>query len=151
MPSEVSSVKRLTQSFVLSGLSFLVPLTAQAAPAGFDEGVKAYNARQHSIALGRFQQAARVAPTDAMTHYYMGLCYQGLTQFTPAKQQYEYVYATSNNNALRASCSSAMASLSRFQSQKITGSGYPSAAAPGGRGAVRVSGRLKVIEFYADW
>lgn len=147
-------MKKLPGFIALLSAACLLPLAVGAAPAGFDDGVKAYNARQYAIALGRFQQAARVAPTDSLTHYYMGLCYQGQNQFTLAKQQYEYVYATSNSNALRASCSSALASLNRYQSQKITGSGYTIASAPTGRsggGGVRASGRLKVIEFYADW
>lgn len=148
-------MKKLPGPIALLSVVCLLPLAVGAAPAGFDDGVKAYNARQYANALARFQQAARVAPTDPLTHYYMGLSYQGLNQFSLAKQQYEYVYATSKNNGLRASCSAALASLSRYQSQKITGSGYAIASASAGRagggGGVRASGRLKVIEFYADW
>ena len=139
-------------AFVLLCLG-IASTEAIAAPAGFDDAVRAYSSRQYAAALSRFQQVARTAPSDALTHYYMGLCYQGLNQFSMAKQQYEWVYAVSKDSGLRTSCSQALSQLGRYQSQKITGYAGSSFGSPaGGRSsAVRASGRLKVIEFYTDW
>jgi tetratricopeptide (TPR) repeat protein len=62
-----------------------------APPAAFRDGVQAYNTRNYRLALTKFQQAAQVAPTDAASHYYMGLCYQGMNQYTLAQQQFQWV------------------------------------------------------------
>lgn len=159
--------KELSLGLLVAMVSVLSSTPAFGAPPGFDDGVKAYNSRQYSNALARFQQVARSAPSDALNRYYMGLCYQGLNQFALAKQQYEYVYATSRDSSLRASCSRALSGLGRYQSQKSSGSVSSTQAtsgkSPGNFGdalafdplnrgpAVKASGRLKVIEFYADW
>ncbi len=147
-------MKRLLTGIVVSAAcSFVSP--AFAAPPGFDDAVKSYNSRQYSVALSKFALVARAVPNDILTHYYMGLCYQQTNQFSMAKSQYEWVSATSRDPALRASCGQALSQLGKYQSQKISGAGPTSSfrggGSTGGGGAVRVSGRLKVIEFYTDW
>lgn len=137
--------------------NLIAPAAANAAPPGFDDAVKSYNARQFSVALSKFCQVARANPNDVLTHYYMGLCYQQTNQFSMAKAQYEWVQTASRDNGIRNSCAQALAQLGRYQSQKVSGSGpIPSFSGSSGGGAptgapVRVSGRLRVIEFYTDW
>ncbi len=136
---------------------------AASAPSGFDQGVQLYNSRQYARALSQFQQAARVAPQDAATHYYMGLCYQCLNQVALATQQYQWVASTSRNPSLRSQSQAALAQLSHYQANRsYSGSGVTAASsqnastrqpAPAAAGAQkpRASGRLKILEFWTSW
>jgi hypothetical protein len=139
----------------------LLTLPAVAAPAGFAEGVRAYNARQYSQALGYFRQALRTAPSDPQIHYYMGLSYQGLNQMTLAKQEYSYV--ASLRCPLSGHASAALSNLSKY-STSYAGPGYtgsagtarsttPTVASASDASAgptQKVNGRLQLIYFYID-
>lgn len=150
-------MKRLSSiACAIAGWLFSSP--AYAAPAGFDDAVKTYNARQYSAALGKFLQVARANPNDVLTRYYMGLCYQQTHQFSMAKQQYEWVSAMSKDPGIKNSCRQALDQLGRYQSQRVGSSSVPAySGGPADFGGlpssppVRISGRLKVIEFYTDW
>ena len=151
---------------VLAALLITISLNGHASagqPPGvtFAQAVQAYKARQYSRALASFQEVARQVPSDAQTHYYMGLCYQGMNQMSLAKQEYSWVASSSNNAMLRTQSQQALANLGRYQT---TRSGSVAAAPPapgrpgtapaaGGRpgGQQRLSGKLKVIEFETNW
>lgn len=136
---------------------YSISLSMAVASPGFDEAVKLFNARQYSPALAKFTELARANPNDGLCHYYMGLCYQSTNQMTQAKSQYEWVAAATKDAGLKAKCQQALSQLQRYQSQRITGSSViasSSSSGPGaqaGRSTTKVSGRLKVIEFYTDW
>lgn len=132
---------------------------ANCAPSGFAEGVKAYNARQYSVALTCFTRAAQSAPTDANTRYYMGLCYQGMNQMKMARTQYEWVAKAGAGN-IRAQASAALANLDKYASSSVrsasssstsTSGSYKSGPLPPPAAAPKLSGRLKILEFYTDW
>lgn len=132
-------------------------VSTKAAPASFDDGVKAYNSRQYRQAISSFTQAASQSPADPMIRYYMGLSYQGLNQMTQAKQQFEYVSTCRANPALAGQAQAALQNLSRY---KTTVAGSPptrpaatSTARSGSPAASgqRANGRLKVIDFTTDW
>ncbi len=130
--------------------------SAEAAPAGFDDGVRAYNGRQYRQALSSFSQAASQAPADPMVRYYMGLSYQGLNQMTLAKQQFEYVASCQSNPSLAGQARTALQNLARYQpTRQGTASPVRIASAAGSGGAAasgqRASGRLKVIDFSTEW
>ena len=122
-----------------------------ASNPAFDQAVQKYKLRQYSAALVDFQTVLRANPRDAMTHYYMALCYQAMNQVSLAKQQYEWV-AGSNDTTLRGYASSGLAQLQKFPSSYM-GAITPSSPGVGARSgsAPRINGRLKVIEFYTDW
>lgn len=147
--------KMRTATFgLLSQLVFFSLLPAGAAPAGFNEGVKAYSAGQYKQALTYFTQAGQVAPTDPLVHYYMGLSYQGLNQMTLARQQYEWVSACRSNPALAQQASAALQNLSRYQSSRAGSVSAPMAAgsaSPSRSSVAPISGRLKILYFTADW
>lgn len=138
---------------------FTAPATA--APAGFAEGVRAYQARRFNIALEQFTRAARSAPNDATVHYYLGLCYQSTNQVSLAKQQYDWVVSCSPIPSLRSQASLALSQLSKFS---ITRAGaVASPLSDGSRSAAdgaaklaaaadvpKLNGRLRLIEFYTD-
>jgi hypothetical protein len=146
---------RTLLALVLALAAFAFATPAFAVPPGFAEGVRAYNTRQYRQALIFFTQARGGAPTDPLIHYYMGLSYQGMNQMTLAKQEYAYV-AQSSNRQLAAQASAALTNVSRY-STAYGGSGSSSspviASAPqsSSAGAAKVSGRLQILYFTADW
>lgn len=131
---------------------------AVSAPAGFSEGVKAYNSRQYGQAVSYLTQAARQAPADPMVRYYLGLAYQGMNQMTLARQQYEWVAGCRTNPGLQSQAMGALQNLSKYQPSR-QGSAITVASrgtAPGGRqqvasGTQQVSGRLQILMFETDW
>lgn len=131
----------------------LSSLAAIAAPAGFAEGIQAYNGRNYRLALANFQRAAQTAPKDCAVHYYLGLSYQGMNQYTLAKQEYQWVASSGDIPALRSRAAAALSNLSRY-SPSHQGSPMPSRANGAGRAIAsnyRSSGRFQVLDFYTDW
>jgi tetratricopeptide (TPR) repeat protein len=131
--------------------------SALAIPPQFAEGVRFYNARQHSAAIAKFTEALRQEPANPLIHYYMGLSYQGSNQMSLAKQQYEWVAAASPDPNLRSQASMALTNLGRYSSSNnrlaiasARAADVPIRAARRSNGA-KLKGRLKVIDFYADW
>jgi len=135
-----------------------------AAPSGFAEGVKAYNARQYSVALGHFNAAARTAPRDPSVHYYMGLCYQGTNQMSLARQQYEWVASQGANPGLRGQALAALGQLANYKTSwqssntsaatatSLRNFTPPSKVSGGSNSPPKAMvGRLHVMEFYTDW
>ena len=134
-------------------LTVLLQTAAEAASPAFDRAVSLYKSKQYAQALTSFQSAAKSNPSDAMTHYYMALCYQSMNQMTQARQEYELV-ASGNNPQLRTYAASGLAQLGKYK-PTFGGSSprlpRPGALASASVGGARPSGRLKVLEFYADW
>jgi tetratricopeptide (TPR) repeat protein len=134
-------------------LSLLAPAGALAGSPAFDAAVQQFKARRYSAAVAGFQAALRANPTDAASHYYMALCYQSMNQMAQARQEYQWVITRGNNAQLRSFATSGISQLGKYQTSY---SGY-APQTPSGRtvpapGVVpHVSGRLKVLEFYADW
>lgn len=134
-----------------------------AAPAAFADGVKAYNARQYSVALGYFGEAARTAPSDPSVHYYMGLCYQGTNQMSQARQQYEWVATQGSNPALRGQALAALGQLSQYKktwqssngtsaaSNSLRSVAPPPKTAGGNSPPPPMVGKMQILEFYTDW
>lgn len=131
-------------------------LPVYSASPAFDQAVADYKARRYSAALTGFQTIAAKSPTDALSHYYMALCYQGMNQISLAKGQYEWVTANTRDPALLSYAQTGLATLSKFPTS-FAGSSTPAPAA--GRatspiaagGGPKVTGRLKVLEFSTDW
>lgn len=145
-------------------ISLSAGTAASASPTGFSEGVADFNARRYSSALQRFQAVSRANPNDAMSHYYMGLCYQYMSQMALAAREYQWVASAAADPRLKAQAQSGLAQVGRYQAHRTyQGASTPGRAMPGG---VRVSGlptagaapskpafsgRLKVYDFYTTW
>ena len=54
----------------------------------FNDGCAAYWKKKHRDAIRMLNQAARIRPESAMTHYYLGLSYAALGAFTEAEKAY---------------------------------------------------------------
>ena len=129
-----------------------LPAAIAGSPV-FDQAVQQYKAHHFSQALPGFQAEVKRSPSNALAHYYMALCYQGMNQMALAKQEYQWV-ATSNNSQLRSLASAGLTQIARFPSSVA---GSTSAATPRSTGSVQVTasapkvvGRLKVIDWYTD-
>src|SRR5271170_6105429 len=62
--------------------------SAVTAAPSFQQAVSDYNAGKYSQALGEFKQFAAAYPSNAMSHYYMALCYQSIGQRGEARQEF---------------------------------------------------------------
>lgn len=126
---------------------------AQASSPVFDRAVQLYKAHQFGPALTTFQAFLKTNPSDAMSHYYMALCYQGTNQMSLSRQQYEWVSAKSPNAQLRSYAAAGLGQLGKYKTTYSGAGPVPTVASAGASSApaVKISGRLKVIEFYTDW
>ncbi len=77
-------------------------LPAQAADANFNAAVKTYAAGKYAQALAQFQVVAQTYPSDPLTRYYMGLCYQHTNQVSQATQMYTWVEQNARSPQLKA-------------------------------------------------
>ena len=104
---------------LLAAALCLIPISsAGAKPQGFDQAVAAYNNHQYAQALSQFQAIGRANPSDAMTHYYTGLCYQYLSQMSAAKQEYAWVSEHSADPALLGNARQALDELSDWSTHR---------------------------------
>jgi Tfp pilus assembly protein PilF len=126
---------------------------AEASSPVFDRAVQMYKAHQFGPALTAFQAFIRTNPSDAMSHYYMALCYQGTNQMSLARQQYEWVSTNSPNAQLRSFAAAGLGQLGKYKTTYAGAGPAPSVASASTPAVptVKISGRLKVIEFYTDW
>jgi thiol-disulfide isomerase/thioredoxin len=132
-----------------------VTASLAAPPAGMGKAIQAYNSRQYAVALTQFEQISKTAPTDGLTHYYMGLCFQGLSQFSAARQQYRWV-ASYGDASMRPSAFAALCQLDSYESKQaslhqntVASSTQVASAKPEVKPAF--AGRLKVLEFSTQW
>jgi thiol-disulfide isomerase/thioredoxin len=124
---------------------------AGAASSDFSAGVSAYQQHQYKIALNKFSCAAAQSPRDPVTHYYLGLCYQGMNQMSLARQEFAYV-ANFGSGPLRTQAAAALQNLGHYQTTFSSASAaLPGRAAPPAAPANRIQGRLKVLDFCASW
>jgi tetratricopeptide (TPR) repeat protein len=128
-------------------------LSVLAAPS-FQEGMAEYNSGKYAHALGTFQTFKASYPNNALVHYYIALCQQGLGHIDQAKVEYKWVME-SRDPSLATKAASGLAQLSNI---RTTGSGratssasvIPTASAPGGSGSDKAPhGKVKtVIDFF---
>lgn len=103
---------------------FLLTGSAFAASADFDQGVGEFNNRHYSQALSHLQSAASAQPYDARTHYYLGLCYQYLSQMSAAQAEYDWVRNNAEDADLRRNAQTALDGLNRWsQHREYAGQG----------------------------
>jgi thiol-disulfide isomerase/thioredoxin len=149
----------LSQSALLTLL--LISVSAVSAAPSFQQAISDYNAGKYSQALGEFKQFATSYPTNAMSHYYMALCYQSMGNRGEAKQEFSltdrYGDATLKGYAQKA--------LGTLGGASSGGSGGSSGGAAGGgssggrsMGDAALAARpgaaspvTEVLEFYTDW
>ncbi len=129
-----------------------IPCFVFAANAAYDQAIGAYKARNYRGAIQGFQTVLKSNPSDPMAHYYLALCFQGTNQMALARQEYTWV-SSCNNAQLRSYAASGLANLSKYPSSYSGSGGHSSFSSNtvAMAGGSRINGRLKVLEFYADW
>jgi len=158
-------MKKSSSAIVLSLLlSSVLSNPGLAAPASFQSAVAHYNAGKYTVALNEFKQFEASYPTNAMSHYYLALCYQSLGDRSNARQEFnltsQYGDATLKGYAQKAlaflggsgSSGNGSTTGSGAMGSHVAGANFTPeqlmAVAHGGAKASQVS---EVMEFYTDW
>ncbi|MBU6455537.1 MAG: hypothetical protein KGS72_27440 [Cyanobacteria bacterium REEB67] len=152
-PGRRATISLLALAFISALLGNA--LNALAAPS-FQEGMAEYNSGKYAHALGTFQTFKASYPNNALVHYYIALCQQGLGHIDQAKAEYKWVMESRDPQL----AGKAAAGLSQLANVRTAGAGgassaavMPTAAAPGGSGSDKApQGKVKkVIDFWATW
>ena len=125
-------------------------LPCLSAPASYDQAVKDYGAGKYTLALSEFQAYKAAYPSNALVHYYIGLCQQSLGRIDQAKAEYQWV-ATNGDTQLKSRAQAGLNQLSRVRSSggSSTSSGSLSQASGS---STHSGGKVRrVLDFYADW
>ncbi len=106
-------------------------LPAQAADADFNMAVKTYSTGKYAQALAQFQVVSQRYPSDPLTRYYMGLCYQHTNQVAQAVSMYTWVEQNARSPQLKAQARAGLDSMNRYSSARThPGNAPPPPAAP---------------------
>lgn len=125
----------------------------------FEQGLATYNSGQYAQALAQFQQENQINPTDALNHYYMGLCFHHMQRFGEATVEYNWVLLHSQDTELIKRVQAGLQVMSKYKPVSPGNAGKPAAAkapppavkqsppivtsAPGGIG--------KIFNIYVNW
>lgn len=113
---------------------------AHAENAQFKQAIQTYNQGKYGPALQQFETVARSYPSDALTRYYMGLCYQNLNQVAQATQMYQWVKANARSPQLKQMADSGLASVSRYAANRSHAGSAPAAPPPPATAAAPAAG-----------
>lgn len=92
---------------------------------------EAYRKGNYRDAIKNFELCNQTGGSCQWTHYYLGLCYQGINQLAPAYQQFQWVLSYGKDANLR--------KYSQFASDSL--SAYAGSRTYGGQGGVDPSNR----------
>lgn len=96
------------------------------ADAAFNEAVRSFAGGKYSQALAQFQVVSQKYPSDPLTRYYMGLCYQQLNQVGQAQQMYTWVERNAHSNDLKAKARAGLDSMNQYSAARA----HPGSAPP---------------------
>lgn len=74
------------------GLLQVFPASATIAYTPLEEGIRQFQARRYSMALGPLERAVSKAPQNAMCRYYLAGCYVHLARHEDAMREYDMAY-----------------------------------------------------------
>ncbi len=106
--------KKRGNSLLLAALCLSLTVGAASAQSSAD-GVQLYKNGKYGPALQIFEAMAKKQPTNALTHYYIALCCQGMNQTARATQEYQWV-VNNSKGALKGAAQKGLDSVSRYQS-----------------------------------
>ncbi|MBA3857825.1 MAG: hypothetical protein C0507_13035 [Cyanobacteria bacterium PR.3.49] len=107
----------------------LIP-AAEGADAAFNQAVQTFTAGKYAQALAQFQVVSQKYPSDPLTRYYMGLCYQQLNQVGQAQSMYTWVERNARSSELKAKARAGLDSMNQYSSARTRpGSAPPPPAA----------------------
>jgi len=91
---------------------------AKSADAAFHQAVQTFSAGKYAQALAQFQVVSQKYPSDPLTRYYMGLCYQQLNQIGQAQAMYTWVERNARSNELKAKARAGLDSMNQYSSAR---------------------------------
>ena len=142
-----TSFKRVL-TVVLSALALAMFTPNVVFADGFTQAVGDYNSGKYFRALGEFKSYLSAYPNNALVHYYIALCEQGLNHLEQAKQEFQWV-ASHGDARLAAMAQSGIGQLANARTQISPSSRVATIAqAPQQNSTGKVK---KIIEFYAHW
>jgi thioredoxin-like negative regulator of GroEL len=106
--------KKRGNSLLLAALCLSLTVGVASAQSSAD-GVQLYKNGKYGPALQIFEAMAKKQPTNALTHYYIALCCQGMNQTARATQEYQWV-VNNSKGALKGAAQKGLDSVSRYQS-----------------------------------
>lgn len=127
--------KLLVTAFSIGFLSISGSMTgwapaAHGADAAFNQAVQTFSSGKYAQALAQFQVVSQKYPSDPLTRYYMGLCYQQLNQVGQAQSMYTWVERNARSNELKAKARAGLDSMNQYSSARTRpGSAPPPAPA----------------------
>jgi len=126
--------------------SLITAAAALAAPVPWNQAIAHYNAGKYSQALAEFKQYAIAYPTNAQSHYYLGLCYQSMGNRTEARTEFALTtkYGT---DPIKTYAQTALNSLEVGSSSRSVATGSSAPAWPAASSSQGVAG---ILEFYTD-
>jgi tetratricopeptide (TPR) repeat protein len=139
----------------------LTCLPARAYSPVFEQGRATYESGQYAQALAQFQQENQINPTDALNHYYMGLCFHHMQRLPEATAEYNWVLLHSQDTELIKRVQAGLQVMSKYQPVPPGNAGKaPAAKAPAPPAPAKTSppivtaapgGIGKIFNIYVTW
>lgn len=124
------------------------PVLAQKVT--YPQAVATYKTGNYAQALAQFKQVDANFPNNALVHYYMALCHQGLGHLNLARSEYQQVTGMGDVR-LAGLARQGLNQLSGAKTQVYSGGSPSQAPATQQPGAPAKKIAKKVLYFYADW
>ncbi|MCA9805731.1 MAG: tetratricopeptide repeat protein [Cyanobacteria bacterium HKST-UBA02] len=116
----------------------------------YPQAVATYKNGNYAQALSQFKQVDAAFPNNAMVHYYIALCHQGLGHLNLARSEYQQV-VNMGDARLAGLARQGLNQLSGAKTQVYSG-GSPSQISATQQPAMPAKKiARKVLYFYADW
>jgi len=129
----------------------LLCVRVTAAPVSFQQAVNDYKVGNFAKALPELQAYGLQYPDNALVHYYIGLCHQGLNHLDQAKKEFQWV-SEHGDVRLRPLAQAGLQRLSRVNTHITYGSRGGVSSTSVLANAPQTNNKIRrVIEFYADW
>jgi tetratricopeptide (TPR) repeat protein len=115
-----SGIRRLLTGSVSIALCASLVLTnaAWAVDPAFSAAVQTYQQGKYAAALAQFQVVSQKYPSDPLTRYYMGLCYQHTNQVTQAQQMYTWVEQNARSPQLKSQARAGLESMTKYSQNR---------------------------------
>jgi hypothetical protein len=108
-------IRKCVDSSIVAASFFLVAMPLAIAASSAQEAMAEYNSGHYPAALSQFVALEKQYPTNAMVHYYTGLCRQAMGQISEARTEYQWV-SSHDQGKLKQYAASGLANLDKLGS-----------------------------------
>ncbi|MDR3615343.1 MAG: thioredoxin family protein [Candidatus Obscuribacterales bacterium] len=121
-------IRKCVDSSIIAASFFLVAMPLAIAASTAQEAMAEYNSGHYPAALSQFVALEKQYPTNAMVHYYTGLCRQAMGQISEARTEYQWV-SSHDQGKLKQYATSGLANLDKLGSHSDSPASADSAGA----------------------